>query len=121
MCVKTQRLDIARICLGKMGHARGAWALRQAEQEPQLEARVAMLAIQLHMLVSPAEHARREQPPASLGTPATHRAAFVSSGTQKPWRGAKATAEFPGGMSPDGCFPEGADLRQGISFSVAQQ
>ncbi|XP_010134604.1 PREDICTED: intraflagellar transport protein 140 homolog [Buceros rhinoceros silvestris] len=50
MCVKTQRLDIARICLGKMGHARGAWALRQADREPEQEARVAMLAIQLDML-----------------------------------------------------------------------
>nr|XP_006204453.1 intraflagellar transport protein 140 homolog isoform X1 [Vicugna pacos]XP_031542965.1 intraflagellar transport protein 140 homolog isoform X1 [Vicugna pacos]XP_031542966.1 intraflagellar transport protein 140 homolog isoform X1 [Vicugna pacos] len=50
MCVKTQRLDIAKVCLGHMGHARGARALREAEQEPELEARVAMLAIQLGML-----------------------------------------------------------------------
>ncbi|XP_028562119.2 intraflagellar transport protein 140 homolog isoform X1 [Podarcis muralis] len=50
MCVKTQRLDVARVCLGNMGHARGAKALREAEQEPELEARVAMLAIQLGML-----------------------------------------------------------------------
>ncbi|XP_061206742.1 intraflagellar transport protein 140 homolog isoform X2 [Neopsephotus bourkii] len=50
MCVKTQSLDVARICLGKMGHARGAKALREAEQEPEQEARVAMLAIQLGML-----------------------------------------------------------------------
>uniref|UniRef100_A0A673VBY5 Intraflagellar transport protein 140 homolog n=1 Tax=Suricata suricatta TaxID=37032 RepID=A0A673VBY5_SURSU len=50
MCVKTQRLDVAKVCLGNMGHARGARALRQAEQEPELEARVAMLAIQLGML-----------------------------------------------------------------------
>uniref|UniRef100_A0A8C5UFZ0 Intraflagellar transport 140 n=1 Tax=Malurus cyaneus samueli TaxID=2593467 RepID=A0A8C5UFZ0_9PASS len=50
MCVKTQRLDVARICLGHMGHARGAKALREAEQEPEQEARVAMLAIQLGML-----------------------------------------------------------------------
>ncbi|NXL86568.1 IF140 protein, partial [Alectura lathami] len=50
MCVKTQRLDIAKICLGKMGHARGAKALREAEQEPEQEARVAMLAVQLGML-----------------------------------------------------------------------
>lgn len=52
MCVKTQRLDVAKVCLGNMGHARGARALREAEQEPELEARVAMLAIQLGMLVS---------------------------------------------------------------------
>ncbi|XP_061850037.1 intraflagellar transport protein 140 homolog isoform X2 [Colius striatus] len=50
MCVKTQRLDVARICLGNMGHARGAKALREAEQEPEQEARVAVLAIQLGML-----------------------------------------------------------------------
>uniref|UniRef100_A0A8D0HMH8 Intraflagellar transport protein 140 homolog n=1 Tax=Sphenodon punctatus TaxID=8508 RepID=A0A8D0HMH8_SPHPU len=50
MCVKTQRLDVAKVCLGNMGHARGAKALREAEQEPEQEARVAMLAIQLGML-----------------------------------------------------------------------
>ncbi|XP_070423153.1 intraflagellar transport protein 140 homolog [Equus przewalskii] len=50
MCVKTQRLDVAKVCLGHMGHARGARALREAEQEPELEARVAVLAIQLGML-----------------------------------------------------------------------
>ncbi|XP_055564454.1 intraflagellar transport protein 140 homolog isoform X2 [Falco cherrug] len=50
MCVKTQRLDVAKICLGNMGHARGAKALREAEQEPEQEARVAVLAIQLGML-----------------------------------------------------------------------
>ena len=55
VCVKTQRLDVAKVCLGNMGHARGARALREAEQEPELEARVAMLAIQLGMLVSPAK------------------------------------------------------------------
>uniref|UniRef100_A0A8C3XR44 Intraflagellar transport protein 140 homolog n=2 Tax=Chelydra serpentina TaxID=8475 RepID=A0A8C3XR44_CHESE len=50
MCVKTQRLDVAKVCLGNMDHARGAKALREAEQEPEVEARVAMLAIQLGML-----------------------------------------------------------------------
>ncbi|XP_008068496.1 intraflagellar transport protein 140 homolog [Carlito syrichta] len=50
MCVKTRRLDVAKVCLGNMGHARGARALREAEKEPELEARVAMLAIQLGML-----------------------------------------------------------------------
>ncbi|XP_064415198.1 intraflagellar transport protein 140 homolog [Latimeria chalumnae] len=50
MCVKTRRLDVARVCLGNMGHARGAKALREAEQEPELDARVAMLAVQLGML-----------------------------------------------------------------------
>ncbi|XP_072288246.1 intraflagellar transport protein 140 homolog, partial [Pyxicephalus adspersus] len=55
MCVKTRRLDVAKVCLGKMGHARGAKALREAEQEPEIEARVAMLAIQLGMMED-AEH-----------------------------------------------------------------
>ncbi|XP_074867277.1 intraflagellar transport protein 140 homolog isoform X3 [Carettochelys insculpta] len=50
MCVKTQRLDVAKVCLGNMGHARGAKAVREAEQEPEVEARVAMLAVQLGML-----------------------------------------------------------------------
>ncbi|XP_064178375.1 intraflagellar transport protein 140 homolog isoform X2 [Anguilla rostrata] len=50
MCVKSRRLDVARVCLGNMGHARGARALREAEVEPELEARVAVLATQLGML-----------------------------------------------------------------------
>ena len=51
MCVKTRRLDVAALCLGHMGHARGAHALRESAKEPELNARVAMLAIQLGMLV----------------------------------------------------------------------
>jgi hypothetical protein len=27
MCIKTKRLDVAEICLGNMGHARGAAAV----------------------------------------------------------------------------------------------
>ncbi|XP_028669859.1 intraflagellar transport protein 140 homolog [Erpetoichthys calabaricus] len=50
MCVKTKRLDVARVCLGNMGHARGARALREAEAEPEVDARVAVLATQLGML-----------------------------------------------------------------------
>uniref|UniRef100_H3D5J6 Intraflagellar transport 140 n=1 Tax=Tetraodon nigroviridis TaxID=99883 RepID=H3D5J6_TETNG len=50
MCVKTHRLDVARVCLGNMGNARASRALKQAEAEPEPEARVAMLAIQLGML-----------------------------------------------------------------------
>eukprot|EP00116_Pleurobrachia_bachei_P006764 sb/3467026/ len=52
MCVKTRRLDVAALCLGHMGHARGANALRDSAHEPELNARVAMLALQLGMLVS---------------------------------------------------------------------
>ncbi|XP_029977413.1 intraflagellar transport protein 140 homolog isoform X2 [Sphaeramia orbicularis] len=50
MCVKTRRLDVARVCLGNMGNARAAKALKEAEAEPEVEAQVAMLAIQLGML-----------------------------------------------------------------------
>ncbi|CAL1531559.1 unnamed protein product [Lymnaea stagnalis] len=48
MCVKSRRLDVASVCLGNMGHARGAKALREAlVSEPELDAKVAVLAIQL--------------------------------------------------------------------------
>ncbi len=51
MCVKSRRLDVARVCLGNMGNARAARALRDAEKEPEVEAQVAVLATQLGMLV----------------------------------------------------------------------
>ena len=42
MCVKTKRLDVAEVCLGHMGHARGAAAVRAAKTDvAELEARVA--------------------------------------------------------------------------------
>jgi intraflagellar transport protein 140 len=47
MCVKSKRLDVAAVCLGHMGHARGAQALRDAAHEPELEANVAVVAVQL--------------------------------------------------------------------------
>eukprot|EP01135_Chromosphaera_perkinsii_P005240 Nk52_evm9s327 gene=Nk52_evmTU9s327 len=50
MCVKTQRLDVASVCLGNMGHARGARALRELPEDATQETRVAVLAIQLGML-----------------------------------------------------------------------
>uniref|UniRef100_A0A8C2GIK4 Intraflagellar transport protein 140 homolog n=1 Tax=Cyprinus carpio TaxID=7962 RepID=A0A8C2GIK4_CYPCA len=50
MCVKSRRLDVARVCLGNMGNARAARALREAEKEPEVEAQVAVLATQLSML-----------------------------------------------------------------------
>ncbi|XP_077482190.1 intraflagellar transport protein 140 homolog isoform X1 [Stigmatopora argus] len=50
MCVKTRRLDVARVCLGNMGNARAAKALKEAEAEPEPEAHIAALAIQLGML-----------------------------------------------------------------------
>ena len=50
MCVKTKRLDVAEVCLGHMGHARGAAAVQRAKVEPQKEAAVAMVAVQLGLL-----------------------------------------------------------------------
>jgi intraflagellar transport protein 140 len=47
MCVKTKRLDVAEVCLGNMGHARGAAAVREAKKEGSLETSVGVLAIQL--------------------------------------------------------------------------
>lgn len=47
MCVKTRRLDVARVCLGHMGHARGAKMLREVAKEPELDAQIAVLAINL--------------------------------------------------------------------------
>ncbi|KAK2157995.1 hypothetical protein LSH36_179g04000 [Paralvinella palmiformis] len=47
MCVKTRRLDVATVCLGNMAHARGAKFLREATKQPELDARVAALAMQL--------------------------------------------------------------------------
>eukprot|EP00605_Chrysophyceae_sp_TOSAG23-4_P001489 GSChrysophyteH1.ASY1.ANO1.1626.1 assembled CDS len=51
MCVKTKRLDVAEVCLGNMGHARGAAAVRLSKQEgDSVEASVGVLAIQLGLL-----------------------------------------------------------------------
>jgi len=50
MCVKTRRLDVAEMCMGNMGHARGAKALRESRAEPECEVRIATVAIQLGLL-----------------------------------------------------------------------
>lgn len=50
MCVKTGRLDVAEICIGNMRFARGAKAVREAKHEPEQQAKLAMVAIQLNML-----------------------------------------------------------------------
>lgn len=52
MCVKTQRLDVALVCLGNMGDARAVKAVREAQVIPELDAQLAVLALQLGMLVS---------------------------------------------------------------------
>lgn len=53
MCVKTRRLDVAGVCLGHMGNARAAKALREATSDDSLplEAKLAILAVQLDMIV----------------------------------------------------------------------
>jgi len=50
MCVKTKRIDVAMVCLGNMRFARGAKATRETENEKELDARLAMVAIQLNMI-----------------------------------------------------------------------
>lgn len=54
MCVKTRRLDVATVCLGHMGNAKAARALRLAINDDTLpqECKVAVLAIHLGLLVS---------------------------------------------------------------------
>ena len=50
MCVKTKRLDVAEVCLGHMGHARGAAAVRESRKEGSLELSMGVLAIELGLL-----------------------------------------------------------------------
>lgn len=52
MCVKTKRLDVAEVCLGNMGHARGAAAVRAAKRDSNgsIDVSVGVLAIQLGLL-----------------------------------------------------------------------
>lgn len=52
MCVKTKRLDVAMVCLGNMGNAGAAKAVRECKQnEPEPNVHVAMLAINIGMNV----------------------------------------------------------------------
>jgi len=48
LCIKTKRLDVAQTCLGNMRFARGAKALREAEGEKEVEAKIATVAIHLN-------------------------------------------------------------------------
>ena len=43
MCVKTKRLDVAEVCLGNMGHARGAAAVRESRKEGSVELSIGAL------------------------------------------------------------------------------
>ena len=49
MCVATKRMDVAKVCIGSMGNAVGARALREAMEEREEEVQAACLAIQLGM------------------------------------------------------------------------
>ena len=51
MCIKSRRLDVALVCLGNIGNARAAKAVREAQRIPEHDARLAVLATQLDMLV----------------------------------------------------------------------
>ena len=51
MCVRTHRLDVAMMCLGNMGNAVAARAVRQSLSIPEEDARLAVLAVHLGMLV----------------------------------------------------------------------
>lgn len=51
MCVRTHRLDVAMLCLGNMGNAMAARAVRQSLTIPEEDARLAVLAVHLGMLV----------------------------------------------------------------------
>ena len=51
MCVKTKRLDVAEVCLGNMGHARGASAVRLSKKDGDTpDTTVGVLAVQLGLL-----------------------------------------------------------------------
>ncbi len=52
MCIKTQRLDVALVCLGNMGNVKTARAIKQTKKFTEPEVKLAILAVQLGMLVS---------------------------------------------------------------------
>ena len=52
MCVKTRRMDVARVCLGNMQNARAARNVRLSiERGDSLDLQAAQLAIELGMIV----------------------------------------------------------------------
>ena len=52
MCVKTSRLDVAKVCMGHLQKARSVRAIRQAMEDDDLEheAKLAVLAIELGII-----------------------------------------------------------------------
>ena len=50
MCVKTKRLDVAEVCLGNMGHARGAAAVRESRKEGSVELSIGTYNLHINIL-----------------------------------------------------------------------
>ena len=50
ICVKTKRLDVARLCLSNVGNSHTLRALREAKKEPETDVQVAILAAHLGMM-----------------------------------------------------------------------
>ncbi len=38
MCVRSKRLDVAEICIGKMRFGRGSKSIRESKAEPEIQA-----------------------------------------------------------------------------------
>ena len=51
MCVKTKRLDVAEVCLGNMGHARGAAAVRASRKEGSVELSIGFFDFMLSVMM----------------------------------------------------------------------
>ena len=50
VCIKNKRLDVAETCLANLGHVRGSKAVRDGANEPELDARVATVAVHLGLV-----------------------------------------------------------------------
>lgn len=53
MCVKSHRIDVAKVCLGNMGNVKGIKLLREeASKGADSDTQVALIALNLGMIVS---------------------------------------------------------------------
>ena len=53
MCVKSHRIDVAKVCLGNMGNVKGIKMLREeTERGADSDTQVAIIALNLGMIVS---------------------------------------------------------------------
>ena len=53
MCVKSHRIDVAKVCLGNMGNVKGIRLLREEEAKgTDSDTQVALIALNLGMVVS---------------------------------------------------------------------